>query len=244
MRRGLTVLLPVAVALFAWTGAAAADPTTISGTVPNGGCDATRTVTVSGPSRIEVQVSSTSASTHVYGEIVAPDGTVVAKDAYDTPSGGNYGIRVCSFYAAFDAPNMQYRGIYGTAAAHQPALPRQAADIAQTAVDTGAVLGATASINHVVYGHGAIRTAAGLAWVTLRADNSGHVRVSIDNVARNLHLHYTHGMRAVFSQNSVRITGHGVKLTVVDRARDAISLRTSRLTASGQVVRGRFRIAL
>src|SRR4051794_18636194 len=107
-RRVLVLPLVGLVGCLAFAAAALAGTSSISGTVPNGGCDADRAVSVSGPARIEVSVSSTSADNSVLGEIVAPDGRVVAAGSYDTPAGGNYSIRVCSFGSSLDPPQIRY----------------------------------------------------------------------------------------------------------------------------------------
>ncbi|HET8893961.1 MAG TPA: hypothetical protein VFM96_07695 [Gaiellaceae bacterium] len=57
---------------------------------------------MSGPSRIKVALSSTSSDNSVVGQIVAPDGRVVATGRYDTPAGGNYAVRVCSLGSSID----------------------------------------------------------------------------------------------------------------------------------------------
>ena len=113
----------------ALAGTAQAEPTSLSGTVPNGGCDAVRTVTVSAPSRIEITVSSTDAAAKTYGEVVAPDGTTAAVDSFDTPAAGTYGVRVCSLADAIGPPALQYTALYATGPAGQAALPRQQAQV-------------------------------------------------------------------------------------------------------------------
>src|SRR5436309_10291388 len=91
-------LLPLpaaaAFACLAFAGSASAATDSLSGTVPNGGCSSPRVVSVGGPSRIDVTVSSTAQNnTNVLAEIVAADGRVVGGGSYvsyDTPGGGSY----------------------------------------------------------------------------------------------------------------------------------------------------------
>jgi hypothetical protein len=69
----------------------------------------------------------------------------------------------------------------------------------------------------------------------------GQVRVRVDSVGSRVHLNYTSGMRALFGSSTVRITGHALVLTLVDRgSHDRIAIKSSRLKASGRVVRGGF----
>lgn len=234
MHRRLCVLGASAAAVTCLTlaGAAqAAQPTAISGTVPNGGCDAARTVPVSGPSRIEVEVASTSAANSVFGEIVAPDGRVVAAGAYDTPSGGAYAIRVCSTFDTMDPPSMQYTGRYATGPAGQPALPR-----------SQAVFATQATTSHDVHGAGAIRTRAGLAWFTVKLDKSGMAIVKVLDPRTKKHYLFT-GATVSFGTNAVRITGNGMTLTLVQSgATERIVFHSLRFRASGKVIRGSYTI--
>jgi hypothetical protein len=235
-------MLPLAagLAFLVWTGSALAGTTQISGTFPNGGCGQTHNVFVSGPSRIDVAVSTTSASNRYWTEIVDGNGRVLsANGSYDTKSGGQYGVRICSPGDLQDPNSMQYSGEIGTGPAGHPALPAQQAQFSY------GVLGKTTTIKSTFVGRGAILTRSGLAWVTVRADNAGHVRVRVDDASRNLHLHFTSGMRASFGASSVRITGHGLVLGLVDRgSNDRIAITSSRLKASGRVVRGGFKLSI
>ncbi len=195
-------------------GSALAGTTSISGNVPNGGCDADRTVSVSGPSRIEVALSSASADNSVIGQIVDPNGKVVASGKYDTPGGGNYAVRVCSLGSSQDPPTIQYSGEIGTGPAGQAVLTGPAQP--QAATDSG-VLGTSATINQSASGKGAIKTRAGLAWFTLHAVNGAAINVTGS------------GLTFVLVQKSSRMV---------------ITYRSPRFTASGKVVRGAFRIAI
>jgi hypothetical protein len=79
----------------------------------------------------------------------------------------------------------------------------------------------------------------------VHADNAGHVRVRLDDASRRIHLSFTRGMKASFGAASVRITGHGMVLGLVDRgSNDHVAIKSSRLTASGRVVRGGFKLSI
>src|SRR5438045_466274 len=107
-RRALVFAVAVAAACLIFAGAGLAGTSSISGSVPNGGCDAAKPVSVSGPSRIEVQVSSTSAENVIVAQILSPSGQIVASGSYDTPSGGAYSVRVCHLGDSKDPPQVQY----------------------------------------------------------------------------------------------------------------------------------------
>jgi hypothetical protein len=230
--------LPVAAlaAFLGLTGAALAGTTSISGSVPNGGCGVDHAVPVSGPSRIEVTVSSTSAdNSSIFGVIVAPNGAVVANGSYDTPGGGGYAVRVCSQFAGIDSPSMQYTGLVGTGPAGQPALPQHA----------GAVLGITATIGSSAKGSGAVATRAGLAWFKVNVGTNGAVSLRIFDPVHHQRMVLAKGMHAVIAANTVRITGHGLKLVLVDKGTSQrVTLSSPRLKVSGNVVRGGFQISV
>jgi hypothetical protein len=235
-RRALVLPAAAAIAALTFAGSALADTSSISGTVPNGGCDAARPVNVSGPSRIEASVSSTTADTSsVLAEIVASDGRTLATGSYDTPSGGSYSIRVCSLGSSLDPPAIRYTGLIGTGPSGQPVLqgPRQS-------LDAGGILGATTTIQ-TVNGRGAIMTRAGLAWFTLStADGRTTLRV-----ADPLHhmVRVVKGMHAAYGTGIVRVTGSGVKLVLSrNGASSRITFSSSSFKAGGKVVRGRFHI--
>jgi hypothetical protein len=241
-QRLVALMLPLAagLAFLVWTGSALAATTQISGTFPNGGCGQTHVVTVSGASRIDVAVSTTSASNRYWIEILDANGNVrSANGSFDTTSGGTYRVRVCSPGDLQDPNPMQYSGEIGTGPAGQPALPQQQGQF------SFGVLGKTTTIRSTFVGHGAILTRSGLAWVTVRADNAGHVRVRVDDASRRIHLNFTSGMHASFGASSVRIAGHGLALGLVDRgSNDHIAIKSSRLKASGRVVRGGFKLSI
>ena len=66
----------------------------------------------------------------------------------------------------------------------------------------------------------------------------------IDDAAMKLHLNLSSGMSAVFGTNSVRITGNGVTLIVVDNgSNQRVTVTSPRLKAKGMVVRGAFHVS-
>ena len=231
--RALTLPVAATAAYLAFAGAAQAGTTSFSGTVPNGGCSAARPVPVSGPSRVEVEVSASSADTaSIVGEILAPDGRTVATGSYDTPGGGAYSVRVCSLYSSMDSPQLQYNGLLGTGPAGQPAIPKQQAQ----------VLGTTATIT-TVGGKGAILTRAGLAWFTVHSTPSGMANVVVLDPVHHKRITLV-GMSMLSGTNSVLFTGNGVKLILVGSGTNISLTFTSRtFKASGKVVHGSFQLA-
>jgi hypothetical protein len=237
-RRALVPPLVAAIAALIFASAALADTSSFSGAVPNGGCDAARPVTVSGPSRIEVSISSTSADNTVVGEIVAPDGNVVSTGSYDTPSSGNYSIRVCSLGSSLDPPQVSYSGMIGTGPSGQPVL--QGATQPSPAAGSGGVLGATTTLQ-TVDGKGAIMTRSGLAWFTLSTLN-GHTTLRVSDPVHHT-LRVVRGMQAAYGAGIVRVSGSGVKLVLVRAGSGSrISFSSPSFKAGGKVVRGRFHI--
>lgn len=231
-------LTAAAAALAAPAGAATQ---AISGTVPNGGCGQTHALVVGGASRVEASVATNSESGQY--ELVIVDGTgrsVSATGSYDTPGAGTYGLKICHTGDSADPPVLNYTGLIGTGPAGQPALPRQ----------SGAVAGAFTTFRPAVKllrsasGRGAINTRSGLAWLTVRANNAGKATLRLDLAGRGLHLGYSSGMRATFGATSVRIAGHGIEVTMLKNGTiQRLSINSSRLKASGKVVRGGFVIA-
>jgi hypothetical protein len=121
----LTLLAIAAAAFFVIGGTASAAPAQISGSFANGSCSATQRVTVSGPSRIQTTVSTTSASEMYMTLIVDSSGRILSgTGAYDTTHGGTYGVRVCSLGDPLDPATMQYTGLITTGPAGQPAAFR------------------------------------------------------------------------------------------------------------------------
>jgi hypothetical protein len=224
-----------ALACMAFAGGASAAPTTYSGTVANGGCAGTRTVTVSGPSRIDAEVSSTSAADTAYAEILAPDGSVAASGAYasyDTKSGGAYSIRVCTWYSHIDPRTLQFDAIYATGPAGQSALPRP----------QGGVLGATTTLSRDIHGTGAIATHRGLAYFTVRLKANGAAVVRVYDPRANRHYAFTNaGVR--WLANGVSLSQGRMTMRVLEGSTtERIVFRSPRLHASGRVVKGGYLI--
>lgn len=227
-----------AVACLTFAGTAGAAPTTFSGTVGNGTCDSSRTVPVSGPSRIEVQVSSTSGASNAFAEILRPDGSVAAEAAYDTPGAGNYSVRVCTYWDDENQPSMQYTAIYATGPAGQPAMPQPR----QPQPETGGVLGAQTKLSRAVQGTGAIRTRAGLAYISIKPGSNGKATVKVYSPVTKKHYLYTNSAVA-FGTNLVRIARGSMHLTLTQTgSREHLSIRSLHLTASGKVVKGSYLI--
>ncbi len=121
----LTLLAFAAAAFFVITGTASAAPRQISGSFANGGCSTTQRVTVTGPSRIQVSVSTTSASQTDMTLIVDSSGRIVSDTgAFDTTHAGTFGVRVCSLGDPMDPATMQFTGLLSTGPAGQPAAFR------------------------------------------------------------------------------------------------------------------------
>jgi hypothetical protein len=241
----LALALPVAVAAAAaclvYAGAGLAATSSFSGSVPNGGCDGARPVPVSGPSRIEIQLSSTSADNSVVGEILTPSGTMAATGSYDTPGGGNYSVRVCSMGSSLDPAQIRYSALVGTGPAGQPVLtgPPQP----MPATETGGVLGVTATVNHTVSGKGAITTQAGLAWFTLHAVNASATLRVYDPVHHVVRV--VKGLHAAYGSSMVRVTGNGLRLVIIQSGTTSRIIYSSpSFKASGRVVRGHFQISV
>jgi hypothetical protein len=238
LRRASVAAIAVAAGCSIYAAAGLAGTSSISGSVPNGGCDGARPVSVGGPSRIEVSVSSTSADNTVIGEIVAPNGNVVATGSYDTPAGGDYSIRVCSLGSSLDPPQLQYSGMIGTGPAGQAVLQ----GAAQPQPSTGGVLGATTTLK-IASGKGAIMTRSGLAWFTLSsADARATLRV-YDPMHHTTRL--MKGLHAAYGSSSVTLTGNGVKFVLVRAGgKSQITYRSSAFKAGGKVVRGTFHLVV
>jgi len=244
------VSLPVAAvtACLAFAGSAAADTSSFSGTVANGGCTTAQTVPVSSASRIDVRLASTAQNnTNVFANIVAPGGRVVAGGgsgaSYDTPAGGAYTVQVCAASQPQSPPEIQYSGILGTGPAGRPVLvgPPQP----QPATGGGAVLGVQTTIGPRVGGKAAIMTRAGLAWFTVVTKNNATMTLRfLDPIHHTSRL--VKGLTATSSGNTVRITGHGLVLALrkTQGTHERVSFRSSRFKASGLVIRGGFRIAV
>ena len=227
-----------AVACLAFAGTAAAAPTTYSGTVGNGSCDSSRSVAVTGQQRIEIQVSSTAGATNAYGEILKPDGSRAAIGSYDTPGSGTYAVRVCTYWDEENTPSMQYTATYATGPAGQSPMPQAA----QPQPATGGVLGARTTLSRDVRGTGAIRTRAGLAYVTIKLTSSHRATVKVYSPVTKKHYLFTNSAVA-FGSNMVRIARGTMHLTLTQSgSTERLSIRSLHLTASGKVVKGSYLI--
>jgi hypothetical protein len=229
---GTTAVAALICVIFA--GVANAEPTTFSGTVANGGCDAARSVTVSGPSRIAGQVaSSDSADPSLVYVQISHNGNTVAQTRYDTPGGGTYQIQVCSYYDHISPPSLHYTARYATGPAGQPALPQS----------QGGVAGVSATLTRSVHGSGAINTRHGLAWFTVKksANDLGVVKVYDPR----------HHKRYMFTRALIRFTSNGVRfvqgsmtLRIAETASgERVTFHSPRYRTSGTVVRGGYLIA-
>jgi hypothetical protein len=234
------LVMPVAVAMscVAFTGSASAGIDPFSGTVANGNCSASRAVSVSGPSRIEVAISATAQdNTSVLAEIISPDGKLVAgpsSASVDTPGAGNYSVRVCITYAEQNPPQVNFSGKIGTGPAGKPVLTGPPQPVPPAGVGTKPI---------VVSGKAAVMTRSGLAWFTVNtAPNATMLLKVIDPVHHVTRL--VTGLKAIYSGQTLRISGKGVKLVFIKgSASTRISFTSSKFTASGRVVRGTLHIS-
>jgi hypothetical protein len=237
MQRRARAAIAAATAGLACLGLAAvasAAPATFSGTVANGGCDSGHAVTVSGPSRIEAHISSTSPANSVFAEIVAPSGSVAATGRYDTPAGGTYSIRICSSFDTMNSPTIEWSGVFATGPAGQSALSTQA---------QGGVFAAKQTLPRDVHGTAAIRTRSGLAWFTVKLNQNGEATVKVFGPALKKGFSFT-GATATFGAHTVRITEGAMTLTLVRvGGSDRIAFHSPRFKASGMVVRGGYVVA-
>lgn len=232
--RAALVAATAALSCLVAAGVASAEPTSFSGTVANGGCDQGHTVTVSGASRIEAQIGSTSATGEVYAEVVSPSGAVVSTGRYDTPGAGTYTIRICSTYDAINPPTLEWSGVYATGPAGQSALPAQAQ--AET-------FAARQTLSHDLHGKAAIKTRAGLAWFTLKLNQNGTATVKAFNPILKKSYLFT-GAVATFDASGVRITSDGMTMTLaLQGATQRIVFHSLRFKASGMVIRGGYIVA-
>jgi hypothetical protein len=239
-------LLPVAATTvcLAFAGSASAGTASYSGVVGNGSCDAARAVSVSGPSRIDVELSSTAQNpATVFAEVVAPSGKVVAggsATAYDTPGGGSYSVRVCSEFQLQSPPQFQYSALIGTGPAGQSVLTGPAQP--QPRTGSFGVLAAHARTGAVVTGKAAIRTRAGLAWFTVHTASNVTLTLRIFDPVHNT-TRVVKGLTGTYTGKTLRITGHGLRLVIVNKAANHhVAFTSSSFKASGHVVRGGFTI--
>ena len=234
------LVLPVAVAMAcaAFTGSASAGIDPFSGTVANGSCSASRAVSVTGPSRIEVAVSATAQdNTSVLAEIIAPNGKVVAgpsSASTDTAGGGTYSVRVCITYAEQNPAQMTFTGQIGTGPAGKPVLTGPPQPQPPVAVGTKPI---------VVNGKAAVMTRAGLAWFTVSTLPNATMALKVVDPVHHVTRVAT-GLKASYSGQTLRINGKGMKLVFAKGSAGAhIAFTSSKFTASGKVVRGTFHIS-
>jgi hypothetical protein len=226
-----------AIACLAFAGSASAATEAFSGTVANGACTAARTVFASGPTRIEVSLSSTAQNpSDVLAEIVTSDGHVVGGGSYvtyDSQGSGQYNVRVCATHEEQNPPQIQFKGLLGTGPAGQRVLVSQA--------DMGGVAGVMAYIGPNVTGKAAVRTRSGLAWFTVATKPNSMVTLRVfDPVHRATRV--VKGLTATYTGNTLRITGHGLKLVLVQQNVGRVTFTSSMFKVRGKVVRGGFQI--
>jgi hypothetical protein len=129
---------------------------------------------------------------------------------------------------------LQWSGVFATGPAGQSALASQA---------QSEVFAAAQTLSHDIHGKAAIRTRAGLAWFTVRLNEDGAATVNVFNPVLKKHYIFT-GATATFGTNTVRISEHGMTLTLVQGgAVDRIVFHSLRFKASGMVVRGGYVVA-
>jgi hypothetical protein len=227
----------VVMACLAFAGSASAGIDPFSGTVNNGGCSTARAVPVTGASRIEVAVSATAQDNNsVLAEIVAPNGKLIAgpgSASYDTTGSGSYQVRVCVTYAEQNPPQIQYTGQIGTGPAGRAVLTGATQPPPATGVGTKPI---------VVSGKAAIMTRSGLAWFTVAtAPNATMTLRVVDPVHHITRL--VKGLKGTYAGNTLRLSGNGVKLVLVQgTGASRVAYTSSRFAASGKVVRGAFHI--
>jgi hypothetical protein len=85
--------------------------TQIEGLLAPDSCGTAQTVTLSSPSRLEVNVGATNSAGILYARVVGPDGRVHSTTgAYDTPSSGDYTVQLCSMDDGIDTSWIVYSG--------------------------------------------------------------------------------------------------------------------------------------
>jgi hypothetical protein len=218
------VLATAAFAAFAGT-ALAAQTVSITGSMPNGGCGAVKSVTLAAPSRIVVQVSATAAENGppqtgaVYTQILNASGAVLANGPteYNATAGGTYGVRVCSAANSENPSQIQYTGNI-------------------------AVMPPSTYVSSAV-GKAAVRAHSTLVWLTVNAKD-GHVVVRVDDARDKVHLGATTGLKATFGVNKVTIAGPGMTLAVTGRGvHQHVVFHARGYSVSGNVARGEIALA-
>jgi hypothetical protein len=227
-----------ALGCLAFAGSASAGIESFSGTVANGSCVVARTIFVPGPSRIEVSLSTTAQNpTDGRAELVASNGgrTVGSGPnvSYDAPGSGQYVVRVCVTQEEQNPPQVQFNGLLGTGPAGKPVLT---SDASQTPSAT-----APKYLGPHVVGKAAIKTSAGLAWFTMTTAGNSTVTLRVFDPKHHV-TRVVKGLKAAYAQNRLSITGHGVKLVLVQQQVGKVTFTSSTFKASGKVVRGGFQI--
>jgi hypothetical protein len=211
-------------AVFAGTGLAA-ESVSIHGSMPNGGCGPVQSVTVAGPTRIVVHVSSTavetgSASTGpVYMKILNASGIVLASGPteYKAAAGGTYGVQVCSAANPENPNQLQYSG--------------------EISLLPPGMIVSTAT------GKAAIHAHATMVWFTVHATRT-HASVRVDDARHHVHIGVSTGLKATLGVNKVTITGKGMTLVLTGHGvQQHIVFHSRTYDASGLVARGGITIA-
>jgi hypothetical protein len=218
-------------------GSASAGIEAFSGTVLNGNCVVERTIFVPAPSRIEVSLSTTAQNgTDARTELVGSNGSVVASGAtvaYDTSASGQYVMRVCVTYEEQNPPQVQFNGLLGTGPKGQPVLVSQGS---QTGSQT-----APSYSGPNVTGKAAIKTRSGLAWFTVSTAANSTVTLRVFDPKHRI-TRVVKGLKATYTGNTLQLTGHALKLVLVQRSVGMVTFTSSSFKASGKVVRGGFEI--
>jgi hypothetical protein len=230
----LVASVAAGVAFCATAGTGLADTTHFSGSLSDSGCGPVHSITVSSSSRIQASFATSAVSGPTSVQIVDQNGTVVSRSgAYDTPSGGTYGVRVCYQRDPQDEVPISYEGVIQTG---PPGV--------EIKTQAEQVLGTSATVIHAVNGSGAIRTSSGLATFAVHtASDTGVTRVRFDDAKLRLHINATSGLHVAYGLNVVTITGKSLRIVLDSRGiRDRVTLQFHRVRAAGPVVRGGWKI--
>jgi hypothetical protein len=222
----LALLAVAAVAALPAPGLAASS-VSIQGSVPNGGCGPVQNVTLTGPSRIVVHVSATTAENGppttvegVYTQVLNASGTVLASGptSYEASGGGTYGVRVCAPANTENPSQVQYSGNVSVLA-------------------PGTVLSAVTGKAAV---NGAKHT---FVWFTLNVKN-GKAIMRVDDALHKVHLATTTAKMTTLGPNRVLISGNGMTLRVIGRGvQQHVIFHSPTYSASGHVIRGAITLA-
>jgi hypothetical protein len=221
--------------VFAGSGLAAAK-IRIQGSMPNGGCGAINTVKLTKPSKIAVLVSSTASENSVtYAQILNSAGKVLGQSAYNTSSGGTFGVQVCTTKDSENAASLHYAGLIGIG--RPGPLSRTPGPAAQSGV-----AGVVATFVTAASGRGAIQVGSSQAWFTLKASH-GRASVQVDDAARGVHLSAT-GLKAMSGVNHLTITGSGMTLTLTKLGLlEHVKFHARSFSANGYLIHGNFTVS-